>query len=81
MSRQSDTLQLACELISRPSVTPADAGCQELLIDRLQAPGFEAEKLRFGDVEAADLKASLQEVAGHGLPHGSEPDEPDHLNF
>lgn len=41
----SDTLQLAFELIRRPSVTPDDQGCQPLLIKRLQALGFEVETL------------------------------------
>ena len=43
--------QLLCELIRRPSVTPDDAGCQSLLIDRLQAIGFECERMPFNDVE------------------------------
>lgn len=44
------TLHLACELIERPSITPDDAGCQQLLADRLSAQGFESEWLPFGDV-------------------------------
>ncbi|WP_201800086.1 succinyl-diaminopimelate desuccinylase [Beggiatoa leptomitoformis] len=47
----SDTLDLAIDLISRPSVTPTDAGCQALMMARLQALGFEIEPLRFGDVD------------------------------
>jgi len=46
----SATLQLAKELISRESVTPADAGCQEVIISRLQAIGFQIERLPFGEV-------------------------------
>ncbi len=45
----SDTLDLAKELISRTSVTPEDAGCQDLLMARLRALGFELETLNFGD--------------------------------
>ena len=45
----SPTLQLACELIARPSVTPEDAGCQQLLIDRLANLGFTAESMAFSD--------------------------------
>jgi succinyl-diaminopimelate desuccinylase len=45
------TLQLACELIRRPSVTPDDRGCQQLLADRLQPLGFQVEHLRFGEVD------------------------------
>jgi succinyl-diaminopimelate desuccinylase len=45
------TLELACELIRRPSVTPDDQGCQQLLAGRLQRLGFQVEHLRFGDVD------------------------------
>jgi succinyl-diaminopimelate desuccinylase len=47
----SNTLQLTQELISRQSVSPADGGCQALMIGRLQALGFEVESLRFGPVD------------------------------
>lgn len=47
----NDVLQLTCELIARPSVTPDDAGCQPLIAQRLQAVGFSIESLRFGDVD------------------------------
>ncbi len=45
------TQQLACDLISRQSVTPEDAGCQALMIERLSAIGFNIEHLRFGNVD------------------------------
>jgi len=45
------TLELTCELIRRDSVTPRDEGCQETMIERLQALGFTVERLRFGDVD------------------------------
>jgi succinyl-diaminopimelate desuccinylase len=45
------TLELACELIQRPSVTPDDQGCQKLLAARLEALGFRIESLRFGEVD------------------------------
>ncbi len=47
----SDTLDLAIDLISRPSVTPDDMGCQELMIARLEAIGFQVERMRFGEVD------------------------------
>jgi succinyl-diaminopimelate desuccinylase len=47
----SDTLELAVDLIRRPSVTPEDAGCQRLVADRLAALGFRIEPMRFGDVD------------------------------
>lgn len=45
------TLELAKQLIARPSVTPDDAGCQELMISRLEPLGFEIHRLRFGAVD------------------------------
>jgi len=50
MSTPSATVNLACDLIKRQSITPEDAGCQELMISRLQAAGFTVTKLPFGDV-------------------------------
>lgn len=47
----SPTLELAFELIRRPSVTPDDLGCQALMIERLERLGFHVERLPFGDVE------------------------------
>lgn len=44
------TIDLLCELIRCPSVTPDDAGCQELLIGRLEAVGFGCESMPFSDV-------------------------------
>jgi succinyl-diaminopimelate desuccinylase len=46
----SPEIDLLCELISRPSVTPDDAGCQQLMIERLTAAGFVCETLVYGDV-------------------------------
>lgn len=45
------TLDLAMELIRRPSVTPEDAGCQALIAERLARLGFVAQHLHFGDVD------------------------------
>ena len=44
------SIELLCELIRRRSVTPEDAGCQELLAERLEAIGFDCETMVFGDV-------------------------------
>ena len=46
----NDVVALAKTLIARPSVTPDDAGCQDLIAARLQAAGFRCERLDFGDV-------------------------------
>ena len=58
----SEVLDLTCDLISRPSVTPDDAGCQMLLAGRLQRAGFTCEHLRFGAVE------NLWATHGSGAP-------------
>lgn len=47
----SKTLELAKDLISRRSNTPDDAGCQEVMIKRLEPLGFKIERMRFGDVD------------------------------
>jgi succinyl-diaminopimelate desuccinylase len=58
----SDVVDLTCELIARPSVTPDDAGCQELIAQRLARAGFAIERLRFGDVD------NLWATHGSGAP-------------
>lgn len=47
----TETLQLAKALIARRSLTPDDAGCQEILIERLEKLGFKIERMRFGNVD------------------------------
>ena len=47
----SKTLELAKDLISRQSNTPLDAGCQDLMISRLEPLGFKIERMRFGEVD------------------------------
>jgi len=47
----SDTLELAKDLISRPSVTPEDIGCQALIAERLSKIGFKIEHMRFGETD------------------------------
>ena len=63
------TLDLALDLLRRPSVTPEDAGCQEVLIARLEALGFQVERLRFGNVDNFWARLGDQEplfaFAGH----------------
>lgn len=48
--KHSATIELAKDLISRRSVTPEDAGCQEMMIERLEAMGFKIERLPFEEV-------------------------------
>ena len=45
------SITLLNELIRRPSITPDDAGCQEILAERLTDLGFECEAMPFGDVK------------------------------
>ncbi|RTD97906.1 succinyl-diaminopimelate desuccinylase [Variovorax atrisoli] len=47
----SRTLQLAEQLISRPSVTPDDAGCQQILGERLARLGFTLETIESGPAD------------------------------
>jgi succinyl-diaminopimelate desuccinylase len=47
----SQTLELTQNLMARRSVTPADEGCQDVMIGRLEALGFRIERLRYGNVD------------------------------
>lgn len=85
---ESDTLALTRQLISLPSVTPEDLGCQQIMAERLQALGFEIEHMRFGEVDnlwaRLGSSAPLFVFAGHTdvVPSGpveqwqSDPFEP-----
>jgi succinyl-diaminopimelate desuccinylase len=46
----SQTLELTKALLARPSVTPADEGCQHLIAGPLGKAGFVIESLPFGEV-------------------------------
>jgi len=46
-----EVLALTQELLARRSVSPDDAGCQEVLIERLEGVGFAVERMRFGEVD------------------------------
>jgi succinyl-diaminopimelate desuccinylase len=50
------------QLIACPSVTPNDAGCQDIVAERLTAAGFAVERMRFGEVE------NLWATHGSGKP-------------
>lgn len=47
----SDTLTLLKDLVRRESVTPEDAGCQDVLVERLSKLGFNEERLDFDDTQ------------------------------
>ncbi|CAI1160143.1 succinyl-diaminopimelate desuccinylase [Serratia entomophila] len=44
-------IELAQQLIKRPSLSPHDEGCQQLMIDRLKAIGFTVEAMDFEDTQ------------------------------
>lgn len=55
-------IDLAKQLIARASVTPDDAGCQPLLIERLTALGFSIERIHYQDT------TNLWAKRGKGAP-------------
>lgn len=65
----SPTLALVQQLISCPSMTPHDAGCQTIIGERLKKLGFQLENLRFGEVDNLWAKRGTQSplfvFAGH----------------
>ena len=65
----SSTLDFARDLIRQPSVTPDDAGCQDLIAEALQPAGFKSEFLTFGEVRNVWLRRGqvnpLMVFAGH----------------
>ncbi|MGF1695858.1 succinyl-diaminopimelate desuccinylase [Vibrio lamellibrachiae] len=65
----SPTLALAKDLMSRESVTPEDAGCQQVMIERLEALGFKIEVMVFEDTTnfwaRRGTEAPLFTFAGH----------------
>ena len=56
----SKVLELTKELIKKPSITPLDEGCQDLVASRLKKIGFEINHLDFGEV--SNLWATYGEV-------------------
>ncbi len=73
----SDTLDLTMDLVTRPSVTPEDSGCQDILIERLEKIGFVIEKIRIKSVKNFWARRGSEEpllvFAGHTdvVPPGS----------
>ncbi|OOF85899.1 succinyl-diaminopimelate desuccinylase [Rodentibacter ratti] len=71
-------VQLAQELIRRPSISPNDEGCQKLIAERLTKLGFEIEWLPFNDTLNLWAKHGTREpviaFAGHTdvVPVGDE---------
>lgn len=75
---RDEVLALARELVGRRSVTPDDAGCQELIAGRLSSLGFTVEHMRFGETDNLwarhGAEAPLVVLAGHTdvVPPGPE---------
>ena len=74
----SRTLDLTKNLINRKSVTPEDAGCQELMVNILKPLGFRIEDLTFADTKNIWARKGTAEplfcFAGHTdvVPSGPE---------
>ncbi|NND92041.1 MAG: succinyl-diaminopimelate desuccinylase [Granulosicoccus sp.] len=49
-SPSNDAIELLVELVRRESVTPEDAGCQQIIGERLARAGFELEYMPSGEV-------------------------------
>ncbi|MFT5163233.1 MAG: succinyl-diaminopimelate desuccinylase [Alteromonadaceae bacterium] len=48
-SNDTDVITLTKQLVERPSITPEDAGCQQLMAEHLTALGFNIESLFYVD--------------------------------
>ncbi len=67
-----DAVELARDLIRCASVTPADAGAQDVLAAALEAHGFTVYRLPFGEAPDGpidNLFATIADPAGNGHPH------------
>ncbi len=58
----SETLDLTIELVKRPSISPHDEGCQDIIVARLEKLGFKIERLNFGQT------SNLWATHGSGKP-------------
>ncbi len=59
---QQQTLALSIALLERPSVTPDDDGCQDILSERLQQAGFDCEFMYYGDRQAKGEHAEVKNL-------------------
>lgn len=75
-----DVIKLTKQLISCPSITPDDAGCQQIIADQLSKAGFACEHMRFNEVDNLWARygdrGPLFVFAGHTdvVPTGPESD-------
>lgn len=56
------TLSLSIDLLSRASVTPQDAGCQDVIAERLAPLGFTPEFMYFGDADDTGRNAQVKNL-------------------
>lgn len=61
-SHQQAALDLSIELLERPSVTPDDDGCQDILSARLEQAGFDCEFMYFGDRDKTGEHAEVKNL-------------------
>ena len=65
----SDPLELAQALLRCASVTPADAGAQDVLAGALTAIGFTVTRLRYGEIENLFARIGTEDRKSGGRPH------------
>ncbi|HEY0316276.1 MAG TPA: succinyl-diaminopimelate desuccinylase [Sphingomonas sp.] len=68
MTGPIDPVALAIDLIRCPSVTPADAGAQDVLTEALEAQGFTVHRFTSGEAPHGPVE-NLVAIRGHGAPH------------
>ncbi|WP_289115952.1 succinyl-diaminopimelate desuccinylase [uncultured Psychrobacter sp.] len=61
-THQQATLDLSIALLERPSVTPDDDGCQDILSERLEQAGFDCEFMYYGDRQAKGEYAEVKNL-------------------
>ncbi|GAB2637424.1 succinyl-diaminopimelate desuccinylase [Psychrobacter pocilloporae] len=61
-THQQATLDLSIALLERPSVTPDDDGCQDILSERLEKAGFNCEFMYYGDRQAKGEHAEVKNL-------------------
>ena len=61
-THQQATLDLSIALLERPSVTPDDDGCQDILSERLEQAGFDCEFMYYGDRQAKGEHAEVKNL-------------------
>lgn len=68
-TQETESLQLAKQLLAEASITPNDKNCQAILIERLKKIGFQIEELNFGTTKnfwaKLGTKSPLVCFAGH----------------